>query len=92
MPNPTAHRLSLGRTRAIGVMIPQFTRPSAALPIVLLDAENPRFVSLLEDPAQATAMATRHLIELGHRVARTNMSGLADPDVRTVDLFGSRWR
>lgn len=130
VPNHTARRLSLGRTMAIGVMVPFFTRPSAVerlrgvsdvfegtsfnlvvysveslrrreqyfrevprgdrvdgvivismspnaddvralthsnLPVILLDAEHSSFISLLEDSAHGGALATQHLIGLGHR-------------------------
>ena len=130
LPNHTARRLSLGRTNAIGVLIPYFTRPSAVerlrgisdvfegttynlvvysveslprrqkyfhevpradrvdgvivvsmspstddvralthsnLPVILLDAEHPSFISMLEDGVHGGALATQHLIGLGHR-------------------------
>ncbi len=130
VPNHTARRLSLGRTMAIGVMVPFFTRPSAverlrgisdvfegtsfnlvvysieslrrreqyfrevprgdrvdgvivismspsaddvralthsSLPVILLDAEHSSFISMLEDSAHGGALATQHLVGLGHR-------------------------
>jgi LacI family transcriptional regulator len=39
----------------------------AALPLVIVDAEHPRFTSVGVDHAGAASSAVRHLISLGHR-------------------------
>src|ERR671916_741155 len=70
-PNATARALSTGRTRAVGVIAPFFTRPSVmerlrGLAPVLVDQAHERLPSVLVDDVEGGRIATHHLLELGH--------------------------
>src|SRR5205814_2308588 len=74
-PNSLARSLSLGKTMVVAVVLPWFTSPSAV--------ERVRgIVAGVADDSGGGGLATRHLIELGHR--RIAFIGDTPPEFRFV--------